>query len=101
MFISHALADHDLARRIAGQLRASGLQVWDDSEVLPGDNWAQKVAQVLEDSNAMVVLLTPNALQSPHVASEIGYALGKKDYKGRVVTVLAAPPEELPRDKIP
>jgi hypothetical protein len=102
VFISHAAADKDLARRVADVLKASGFQVWwDESQVLPGDNWGEKLGQALDTSDAMVVLLTRDSLQSPNVSYEIGYALGKKDYKGRVVPVIAAPPDQLPRDKIP
>jgi hypothetical protein len=101
VFISHASEDRDLARRVRASLRAAGLQVRDEPEVLPGDNWGERLAQVLQDSDAMVILLTPNSLQAPNVSYELAYALGKQEFKGRVVPVLAAPPEQLPRDRIP
>jgi hypothetical protein len=101
VFISYAFPDKDLARRVADALRASGFQVWDDAQVSPGDNWAEQLGQALQDADAMVVLLTPNSLQSPNVSYEICYALGKKGYKGRVVPVIAASNEQLPPDKIP
>ena len=101
VFISHAFADNDLARRVAEALRSSGFQVWDESQVLPGDNWGEKLGEALRESEAMVILLTPDSLQAPNVTYELGYALGKKDFKGRVVPVLAAPPEQLPRENIP
>ena len=53
------------------------------------------------DADAMVVLLTPHALQAPNIRYEIGYAPGNKNYKDRVVPVLAASPEQMPRDQIP
>jgi hypothetical protein len=101
IFISHSFADQELADRVAAGLKASGFQVWDESEVLPGDNWGEKLAQALQDADAMVVLLTPASLRSAKVSHELSYALGKKNYKGRVVPVLAAPPEQLPHDRIP
>ena len=101
VFISHAVADKDLAGRVAATLKESGFQVWDESQVLPGDNWGEQLGQALRDSQAMVVLLTPQAVQSPNVTLEVGYALGQLAYKGRVVPVIAAPPDQLPRDKIP
>jgi hypothetical protein len=101
IFISHSFADQDLANQVAEALKASGFQVWEGSEVLPGDNWGEKLGQALEDAQAMVVLLTPDSLRSLNVRYEIDYALGKKDYKGRVVPVLAAPPDQLPHERIP
>src|SRR2546427_13069892 len=101
VFISHATTDTDLAKRIIDGLKASGFQVWDPSEVLPGDNWGAKLGEALEDSDAMVVLLTPNSLKSPNVTSEVGFALGNRNYKGRIIPVLAAPPNQLPREELP
>ena len=101
VFISYAPVDAELARRVADVLRASGFQVWDNSQILPGDNWGAKLAEALQDSEAMVVLLTPNSLRSPNIQFEVGYALGNRDYKDRVVPVIAAPPEQLPDEDIP
>jgi TIR domain len=102
VFISYSDTDVDLAERVAGALRESGFQVWDPAfQVLPGDNPGEKLAQALEESSAMVILLTPSSLKSPHVASELSYALGDRDYKGRVIPVIAAPPEQLPLEQIP
>lgn len=101
VFISHAATDTKLANRVARALRTAGLQVWDESLILPGDNWGEKVAEALQESNAMVVLLTPNSLHSPNLTYELGYALGKEDFKNRVVSVIAASPEQLPKGDIP
>jgi hypothetical protein len=101
VFLSHASADAVLAKQLAGALREAGFQVWDGSEVLPGDNPGVKLAEALEESEAMVVLLTPNSVHAPNVSLELGYALGKLDYKGRVIPVVAASPQELPLNDIP
>jgi len=77
------------------------LQVWDETQILPGDNWGAKLAEALQESEAMVVLLTPNSLHSPNLSYEVGYALGQADYKGRVIPVIAAPPEQLSKEDIP
>ncbi len=101
VFISHASADADLARRVADVLKASGFQAWEDSQVLPGDNWGEKLAESLRESDAMVVLLTPHSLHSPNINYEVGYALGNEDYKGRLIPVVAGPPEQFPVEDIP
>jgi hypothetical protein len=101
VFISHASTDAKLAKRLADVLRQSGLQVWDDTEILPGENWAAKLAEALQESDAMVVLLTPDSLRSPNVKYEVGYALGQENYKGRLISVIAAPSEQVPKESIP
>ena len=101
VFISHAATDAKLAKRVAHVLREAGFQVWDETQILPGDNWGTQLAEALQESEAMVVLLTPNSLHSPNLSHEVGYALGKEGYKGRVIPVLAASPEQLPKEDIP
>ena len=101
VFISHASTDAKLAKRVAHVLREAGFKVWDETQILPGDNWGTQLAEALQESEAMVVLLTPNSLHSPNLSHEVGYALGKEGYKGRVIPVLAAPPEQLPKEDIP
>ena len=65
-------ADAPLAARVSAALRSSGLEVWGtDLDVLPGGNWAAAVGRALEESGAMVVLLTPGAINSPNVRREL------------------------------
>ena len=100
IFISHSDADLALAQRVAESLKKEGLDVWEDSVILPGDNWADEYAKALRNSDAMVVLLTPHSIKSKKVSSNLGFALGQINFKNRVVPVIAASPEELPREEI-
>lgn len=97
VFISHAHTDAALVAQITEALQRSGLEVWDaDREILPGDNWAGEVARALEESQAMVVLLTPDAANSPWVKREIEYALGAKNYANRLIPVVVGDPDGFP-----
>jgi len=99
---SHSQTDEPLVRKVTAALQNAGLDVWDEHvEVFLGDNWAEKIAQALRESEAMVVLFTPNALDSKWVNHDIGYALGEYRFRNRLVTVLAGPAEKLSEDKIP
>ena len=102
VFVSSYYSDGPLARRVIDALKQSGLDVWDpEREILPGDNWAQKVAKALEESDAMVVLLTPNALASGMVQHDISYALNNKDFKDRLIPVFVGSRESLPEESVP
>lgn len=102
VFISHAHQDADLAARIAQGLQSNGLEAWDaDSNLLPGDNWAAEVARALEESEAMVVLLTPDAVDSQWVLREMEYALGAKNYSNRLIPVVVGDRDSLPSTGIP
>lgn len=103
VFISYPRANMALAKKIVGELDQAGIDVWfDEREILPGDNWAGKIAEALDESDAMVVLLTPDAVQRRgHVQSELNFALGNKAFSGRLIPVLVGSPEEFPEDSIP
>jgi hypothetical protein len=87
VFISHSHADDSLAYQVVETLNKAGFDVWDERQIMPGENLAARMGDALEQSEAMVVLLTPAGLQSKEVQSEIGYALGNKNYSGRVISV--------------
>lgn len=101
VFISHSFADTELAKRLADTLREADFQVWDATQILPGENWAESLSKALDESDAMVVLLTPNSVRSSNIAYEVAYALGKQEYKGRLIPVVAAPSEQFDPGEIP
>lgn len=90
VFLSYSHRDDALASRLTKTLESEGVRVWYSSrDILPGDNWAEKIAEALADSDAMVVLISPSALESSSVKREIEYALGKTDYnRHRLIPVV-------------
>src|SRR5215510_13878551 len=102
VFISHAHTDEPLVKKVAAVLEDIGLEVWDDTrEIMHGDNLDDKVAQALQESGAMVVLLTPDALRSRWVRRDIEYALGEQSYRKRVIPVLVGDPKDFPKEEVP
>ncbi len=102
VFLSHTVKDRDLARAVASSLSDAGFTVWDPAtEVLPGDNWAEKIGRALEQSEAMVVLVTPEALASDSIRRDIEYALGNLRFKERLVPVVSGPIDILAGDDVP
>lgn len=90
VFLSYSHRDDALASRLTKTLESEGVRVWYGSrDILPGDNWAEKIAKALADSDAMVVLISPSALESSSVKREIEYALGKTGYdRHRLIPVV-------------
>lgn len=101
VFISHAPENEGLARKLGKALKGAGWDVWDDEQILPGDNWAEKIGQALEESQAMVVLLTDAALSSSNVHWEIGYALGEKRFKNRLIPVVFGSEDNISKHNFP
>ena len=102
VFLCYAFDDDALAKRFRKALSESGLEVFDpDRDHLPGENWAGEVAAALEESEAMVVLLTPAAVNSRHVKRNIEYALGAKNYSNRLIPVVVGKRDRIPAAKLP
>lgn len=99
IFISHSSKDSVPARELARRLSEAGLRAWiPEDQILPGDNWAKKVGEALEESDLMVVLVTPHAFESEWLKEEIQYALTSEHYKGRLIPVFLGSAGELPSD---
>src|SRR3712207_2570525 len=102
VFISYSYKDAALAKKVAAFLDKAGLNAWyDKREIMPGENWAEKVAQGLRDSDAMVVLLTPHALESASVRWDINYALSEKAFNNRLIPVLVGDSEDFSSYNVP
>lgn len=102
VFISHTAQSKDLARKIGEELERAGLDVWrGDEAILPGDNWAEKVSEALKEAQAMVVLLTPDALHSGSVRSEIEFALGNERFRQRLIPVLVGDAQTTSAESLP
>jgi hypothetical protein len=97
IFLSYAQADEAFARALSSQLAKRGLSVWNRSdEVLPGDNIWLRIGEALKKSKAMIVLVSPDAMRSENVGREIKYALGDRNYEGRVFPVTVRRPSDVP-----
>jgi hypothetical protein len=97
VFLSCATVDNKWAKQLRERLAHAGLEVWDPNrEVLPGQDWSGKISGALRDSDAMVVLVSPQAAESDSVRREIEYALGSPRYAHRLIPVVIRPTRKLP-----
>lgn len=102
VFLSYTHNDSFLAKKITAGLTENGLDVWNaETEIMPGGNWAEQISDALKESDAMVVLITPESLESRVVSREIEYALGNKAYKNRLIPVVVGSEESLPSKSLP
>jgi formylglycine-generating enzyme required for sulfatase activity len=88
VFISHATKeDGQFARRLANDLKRSGVQVWIAPEsIRPGEGWVRAIERGLKESSHMVVVLTPAALDSDWVEMETDVAIAQ-ERKGRITII--------------
>ena len=77
VFISYSKRDTNLAQQIHTDLEQAGFNVWSDADLKPGDDWESQIDSALRASSHCVVLLSPDSIKSPFVATEYRYFLGR------------------------
>ena len=76
VFFSYAREDAEFALRLATDLRNAGVDIWlDKLDIHPGERWDRAVEKALESSPSLLVILSPNAVDSSNVMDEVSYAL--------------------------
>lgn len=97
VFISHSYQDEKIARELSSYLSAAGLKPWlAFDQVLLGENLPLVVGKALERSDAFVVLISPDAVESPNVRGEISYAFSSSRFEGRVIPVVVRATKDIP-----
>lgn len=78
IFISHDHENADFAELLKLRLEKEGLSSWIDSERLKiGQDWREEIDSGIENSLAIIVLMTPDARKSEYVTYEWSFAWGK------------------------
>ena len=88
LFLSYSRKDLVAMHEVQEALRAANLSVWTDVGLEPGtQSWQDAIEEAVNQAGAMVVMLSPNAKQSPWVKNEIGFAQAKNK---RIFPILVA-----------
>lgn len=80
VFISHSHRDAGLAKQLANSLRRFGLRALSPSSgIQPGEDWRKEIQAAIKQSDALVLIASPEGLASSWVLYEVGAAeaLGK------------------------
>jgi len=96
-YLSYARPDQDLAKELYDGLQKAGHEVWfDEYELDVGYPWGRRIDKALKTSQAMIVLISPDAMNSKEVRREIEYAPFAKNFAYRVLPVYVKPTEHVP-----
>jgi len=77
IFISYKHNIHGaLYELLITRLEANGYQVWSDEKLIPGEAWTKGIDNAINQSMALIVLMTKEAQASEYVTYEWSYALG-------------------------
>jgi TIR domain len=95
VFVSYSHADRAWHDRVKTHLDALDdiLHVWSDELIRTGSNWQEEILRSLEDSQAAVLIVTPNYLSSSFVREhEIPQLLKRRSEEGLLVFPMIAEP---------
>jgi|FLYN01.1.fsa_nt_gi hypothetical protein len=75
VFLSYSHKDMAIMRRVRDDLRAGGLRVWNDENLMPGTpSWKNGIEKAIENAGCLVVILSPDAKESEWIERELDYA---------------------------
>jgi TolB-like protein len=79
LFISYASQDASVADKICAALEAAGVRCWiAPRDVRAGEPYAAAIVEAINACRMLVLLVTKNAIDSPHVLREVERASSKK-----------------------
>ena len=89
IFISYSRKDIDFARKLAGDLEKAHYDVWwDITDLRGGDDWVRTIPAAIADSKYMIVVLTPNSIESEWVRKEYTQALSLRK---KIIPIMLIP----------
>ncbi|MFQ5630392.1 MAG: toll/interleukin-1 receptor domain-containing protein [bacterium] len=78
-FICYARQDKEFARKLANGLRQNGVGIWMDVLDIPaGVRWDRAVEKALRKAERLLVILSPDAVESENVQDELAFAFDRK-----------------------
>jgi hypothetical protein len=96
VFLSYSRKDRGAALELSEALAKKSFDVWNGTVLEPGENWYEKAGKALKDSDALVVFVSPDAMASPQVRSDIQFALKNEKFKGRLIPVIVKETKRMP-----
>jgi hypothetical protein len=71
-FISYSRKDEDFVLHLCKKLKEVGVEIWlDQWDIAPGDNWDKSIDEALFKCTRMLIILSPDAVDSKEVQSEL------------------------------
>jgi len=89
VFISYSNKDREFVERLAHDLDVHGIHVFYDQRIAPGESWAASLSKAIESAQYILVVLSPNSIDSAWVAQETNIGLAREvDGKAQVIPLL-------------
>ena len=94
LFCSYSRKDGDYAKKIVEFVASHGYAVWMDQSGIDGASiWTETIVEAIDESAAVILLVSNHSVHSPHVLKEISLSVEK----GKIVFPLMIGKTDLPR----
>jgi TIR domain len=88
-FISYSRNDRDFVHRLVGDLENAGISVFFDQRVTPGASWAASISQAIEQAKFLLVVLSPDYVDSAWAQEEMKLGLEREvEKKAQVIPLM-------------
>ncbi len=77
VFVSYAHADGDRVGPLISALTESGINLWFDEGIAPGNQWTADLANAIERCSAFLYIVTPASVASDHCVNEVHFAINR------------------------
>lgn len=92
VFLSHSSLDGPFVSAIADVLRRHGIPVWySQINLIGAQQWHDEIGAALRRCDWLVVVLSPNSVNSTWVKREVLYSLMDHRYDERIVPLISEP----------
>lgn len=93
IFVSYSHEDKDylekLQKFLKPLIRDGRFEIWDDTKIVPGQDWKKTIQEALKDAIAAVLLVSPSFLASDFIAAnELPVLLQKAEDEGLTVLIV-------------
>src|ERR1043166_5524340 len=79
VFVCYARKDEQFVLQLAGKLKGRGVAVWlDQWDIAAGADWDRSIDDAIRDCAKLIIVLSPQAVESAEVRGELHTALDEK-----------------------
>ena len=98
VFLSHSSKDRSFVSRLVEVLRRHAIPVWySETNIKGAQQWHDEIGRALKRCDWLVLVLSPDAVDSKWVKRELLYSLQHDRFEGRIAPLLYRPcsPDDL------